>query len=303
MVTVHNGLAVYRFGAGRPLLFMPYPHAVNVVGDRIPDALIQGLVGLGRQVITFEPPGAGRSTRPMRLTMEEMLDCAGEALQVHGIEGSVDVLGHSQGGVAALAFDLHCPQRVSRLILVCTASGAPAYFHAPGAIWNRSHPDYLHMGLWGFVYRITGRRAPQTHMLNVIAHASWVDRSRFQSKSISLTDWFRPGQPRVWWGQVARRFDYSGRLGEVCPPTLVLAGRHDPQMPPACSEELAAGIPHAQLAVFERSGHYPFIEEPDAFWEALRRFLTQPSTSDGRFVPTGAGPIAQLYGPFKGRER
>jgi pimeloyl-ACP methyl ester carboxylesterase len=25
--------------------------------------------------------------------------------------------------------------------------------------------------------------------------------------------------------------------------------------------------------MFERSGHYPFVEEPDAFWKAVGRLL------------------------------
>lgn len=55
---------------------------------------------------------------------------------------------------------------------------------------------------------------------------------------------------------------------------LVVCGQHDPQYPPACSEELAAGIRHAALVSFERSGHFPFIEEPEAFWATVDAFLT-----------------------------
>ena len=97
--TVHDGLTVYRFGAGAPLLFMPYPHAVSTVGDGVPSlmALIERLVSFRRTVITFDPPGSGRSTRPLRLGMPEMLACAEEALAACGINGPVDVFGHSQG--------------------------------------------------------------------------------------------------------------------------------------------------------------------------------------------------------------
>jgi proline iminopeptidase len=58
-------------------------------------------------------------------------------------------------------------------------------------------------------------------------------------------------------------------------PSVVHEGlaRHDPQMPPACSEELARGIPEVQLVVFEKSGHYPFMEEPEAFWAEIRGFF------------------------------
>jgi len=43
-----DGLAVYACGSGPPLLLMPYPHAVSVVGDRNMDLLVDGLTSLGR---------------------------------------------------------------------------------------------------------------------------------------------------------------------------------------------------------------------------------------------------------------
>jgi pimeloyl-ACP methyl ester carboxylesterase len=57
---------------------------------------------------------------------------------------------------------------------------------------------------------------------------------------------------------------------------LILAGRFDPQMPAACAEELARGVPHARLLVFEYSGYYPLVEDPPAFWAAVRDFLVDP---------------------------
>ena len=83
---VHDGLAVYAFGSGEPLFLMPYPHAATVIGDRTLTELAEGLKALGRRVVTFEPPGAGCSTRPMRLDVPEMLECAEEALTTCGLE-------------------------------------------------------------------------------------------------------------------------------------------------------------------------------------------------------------------------
>ena len=58
---MRGGLAVYLFGEGEPLLLMPYPHAASVAGGPTLTALVDGLVALGREVITFDPPAAGRS--------------------------------------------------------------------------------------------------------------------------------------------------------------------------------------------------------------------------------------------------
>jgi pimeloyl-ACP methyl ester carboxylesterase len=80
---------------------------------------------------------------------------------------------------------------------------------------------------------------------------------------------------------VLRRFSAAGyggisvisQLGQVKSPMLVLAGRHDRTCPPEASKATAAGVPGAQLHVFEDSGHMPFVEQPDEFLVVVRRFL------------------------------
>jgi pimeloyl-ACP methyl ester carboxylesterase len=42
---------------------------------------------------------------------------------------------------------------------------------------------------------------------------------------------------------------------------------------PEAGEAIAAGIPGAQLAIFEASGHMTYAEENDAYLSAVRRFL------------------------------
>jgi pimeloyl-ACP methyl ester carboxylesterase len=71
--------------------------------------------------------------------------------------------------------------------------------------------------------------------------------------------------------------DLRGGLGKLRVPTAVLHGRHDAITPLAMGEELAEKIPGATLTVFEDSGHAPFLEEPEAFNEALGRLLEAKS--------------------------
>jgi proline iminopeptidase len=85
----------------------------------------------------------------------------------------------------------------------------------------------------------------------------------------------------VYAPDVVRHFavaEYGGieledRLADVTHPVLVLAGRHDRTCVVEGGEAIAAGIPGAQLAVFEASAHMTFAEENEAYLGAVRRFL------------------------------
>jgi proline iminopeptidase len=77
----------------------------------------------------------------------------------------------------------------------------------------------------------------------------------------------------IWSKNMYTRLSYADRLGEVQAPTLILAGRYDPEAPLQSSEELLRGIPDARLVIFENSGHFPFIEEAPLFAQTVEAFL------------------------------
>lgn len=70
-------------------------------------------------------------------------------------------------------------------------------------------------------------------------------------------------------------YDLSDRLGEIRVPVLVTVGRHDWITPLAASEEIVAGIPAAELAIFENSGHGPQNEERELWLRTVRGFLAR----------------------------
>jgi len=67
--------------------------------------------------------------------------------------------------------------------------------------------------------------------------------------------------------------EVEDRLGGVTQPVLVLAGRHDRTCVVEGAEVIAAGIPNARLVVFEHSAHMTFVEEQDAYLDAVDLFL------------------------------
>jgi pimeloyl-ACP methyl ester carboxylesterase len=131
---IAGGLAVYRLGRGEPVLLMPAPHRFERVGLAEFDSLADGLIQLGRQVITYDPPGSGRSAGPAQVSVDEVLECTDRALDACGLAQPVDAVGHSMAGLALLAYTLQQPHRIRRLVLIGTGSGGPAYMRAPGAL-------------------------------------------------------------------------------------------------------------------------------------------------------------------------
>jgi alpha-beta hydrolase superfamily lysophospholipase len=87
-------------------------------------------------------------------------------------------------------------------------------------------------------------------------------------------------------------------------PTLIIWGQRDAIIPVEHAHAAAASIPHSQLVIFERSGHFPHLEEPERFAHHVADFITQTAAADPD--PTllrarlqhGRGPHAPETGPL-----
>ena len=74
-------------------------------------------------------------------------------------------------------------------------------------------------------------------------------------------------------GQDAAQQDYTPRLARFAFPTLVLTGRYDMNVAPLTAWRLQQAIPGAQLVFFEKSGHFPWFEEPAKYRTVVEQFL------------------------------
>jgi proline iminopeptidase len=125
--------------------------------------------------------------------------------------------------------------------------------------------------------RLNGGRgdlALHKRLQNLMGRASYHDPRFFTPVEIDADDHAK-GVPirTIWSRNMYSRLSYADRLEEVRASTLILAGRHDSETPLPCSMELLQGIPQAELIIFERSGHFPFIEESQRFVETVEAFL------------------------------
>jgi proline iminopeptidase len=67
--------------------------------------------------------------------------------------------------------------------------------------------------------------------------------------------------------------DVEDRLLDLPQPVLLLSGRYDRACPVGASELMAKLIPNATLRIFEDSGHMTFVEEQDAYLDAVASFV------------------------------
>jgi pimeloyl-ACP methyl ester carboxylesterase len=275
---LHNGLAIYSTGVGEPLLLMPYPHGFGVA-PIVQGPLAAVLCELNQRVVSFDPPGAFNTTRPAHVNMPEMLDCAEETLTTLKIEEPLTLAGHSMGGFCAVAYALTHPERIKRVIIIGSLASASAIQRSKGMPWGNwlTGLDRFRFVYWGLrlSWGLGGNLALHKQMLQLLTHASYADKSLIPRVAIEKGDRHRPAPVRDVWPRTifAQRLDYRARLSEIRVPALIGVGRHDPQAPVGCSEELAQGIPGARLVIFEHSGHYPFAEERDLFRQTLAEFL------------------------------
>jgi len=68
-------------------------------------------------------------------------------------------------------------------------------------------------------------------------------------------------------------FDIEGQLPNIAVPTLVMAGKKDPVVPPYQSRIIAEKVPHCELVLLDGSGHLPMAERPIQYNQAITDWL------------------------------
>jgi poly(3-hydroxyoctanoate) depolymerase len=251
-------LRVGRRGAGRPLLL------ITGIGANIemwaPFARLAG----DRELIAFDPPGAGLSQRPRRpLRMGGLARVVRELLDALALE-RVDVLGYSFGGALAQELARRAPERVRRLVLCATAPGLGGAPPRPLAALMLATPArYYHPRLLALtVPHIAGGRTAREPALLAQQAAARLHRPPnalgYAYQLYAVTGW----SSLPW-------------LRRVPHPTLVVAGEQDPSVPLRNARMLAGRLPDARLHVVKGGGHLFLLDEPDNVVGAIGAFLDE----------------------------
>lgn len=84
--------------------------------------------------------------------------------------------------------------------------------------------------------------------------------------------------------------DWREEVPRLAVPAWVATGRTSPAYPPEAMEWLTDNLPDARLSVYDRSGHTPHLNEPEAFNRDLVAFLREGQVAPSQGAATRSEP-------------
>ena len=228
-------------------------------------ALLIGALAKTCTVLAHDQRGLGETSIPDGPYTMAQYAHDGAALLDHVGWDTCAIVGISFGGMVAQEFAVSYPQRVEKLVLLCTSAGGDAGasypLHELGALpaderaarittltdtrftpeWLATHPD-------------------DAAMVTMRNEQAAVPKSKETITGEMLQLGARIGH------------DVSDRLHRVTAPTFVTAGRFDGIAPVSNSEEIVKRLPDATMSLYE-GGHLFTAQDRQAIVD-IRAFLT-----------------------------
>ncbi|HEY7438420.1 MAG TPA: alpha/beta fold hydrolase [Acidimicrobiia bacterium] len=228
--------------------------------------------------IVMDNRGVGRSDRaPGPYSLGQMAHDALSVLDNEGVERA-HVMGASMGGVIAQIIGVMHPERTESLVLACTACR-----HHP---WRR---ELLQQ--WADAVRRDGMPALGQEALQWLVGPRLRRRFGVWLNLLARITLQQPGEQFI--AQVEAILDAPDELrielATITCPTLVITGSQDSLTPVGDAEELAELIPGARLEVLSGAAHGLMVEAPNAFNDAVLRFLASVGTDET--LPAGAHEV------------
>jgi proline iminopeptidase len=230
------------------------------------------------ELVLFSPRGSAASDAASDYALTSYVADL-EALREHlGVE-ELDLLGFSHGGIVAMAYAAAYASHVHRLVLACTL-----------AVWNEEAEAAMHRGIekrrdepWfaDAAQALEEEQAGQfSSTKELVANAQrqiplyfhrWEGNERAGRE---LAADFAKAEPLHYFNTVEfPTFDLRPELRKIASPTLVIVGDDDMIGGPVCGDAIVGELPDPQRVTIPDSGHFVYIEQPEAFRAAVTDFL------------------------------
>ncbi len=208
------------------------------------------------EVVTVDLPGHGRSS-------SVAADLWATARLVAEAGGRADYLGYSMGGRVALHLALARPDLVERLVLVGATAGIDS---AADRAERRAADEVLAAGIERDGVDAFIERWLAGPLFATLPRDAAALESRRENTAAGLASSLRAAgtgtQEPLW-----------GRLGAITAPVLLVVGERDARFTLLAERMQRAWGGPAEIASIPGAGHAAHLEQPDAFAQAVERFL------------------------------
>jgi proline iminopeptidase len=270
-VTLH-----YRTeGSGTPVVFLSGGPGFDV-DYMIP---VAEFLPASYQRVFFDQRGTGRSVIPDmtadHMTLEHAVEDL-EGLRIILERDRLILLGHSWGGMLAMAYAARHPDRVDRLVLA--ASGGPTLEFITTFGDNlraRLRPEDVEAERYWQEAEKRGVDSGKAGLeaLKAIVPGYFFDRSKALAFAAQLREGtLHPQVNTLLFQDLAKSYDVREGVRRLDRPVLIVHGHQDP-ISDRIAADIHALIPSSTLQFIHRAGHFPWIEQPEEFGRILAAFF------------------------------
>jgi proline iminopeptidase len=227
-------------------------------------------------VVYLDTRGTGRSGQAKSATEYtwDHLVADLDALRAHLKQDRAWLMGHSDGGVQVLHYACQHPQRVSGLVLLDTIAVDDAKRAADMAARRARRKGQPRYEAAAKVRGLPKTDEEFDKMLTATGPFYWSD----PKKAERFKDDFDATKSSVdaLEGSVKSKrsgFDLRERLKKVTAPALVVVGDDDFVCSPESATLLHLSLPNSKYLLIEKSGHFPWLEQPRVFETRVPQFL------------------------------
>jgi len=202
-----------------------------------------------------------------------------EALRLHLGLAKPIVMGWSHGGMVVQQFAFTYPDSLSKLILFDTSAYIGEFLgNMEAAVQEFKDEAWFEKSFAALKAEWDGKYETDEDMARLWAEEMKFYFKKFDERAEAYHQRTKDLPVRIaplktFNDKEAGTMDLRPQLKKIKVPTLVIVGRHDFITNVAMAEEMVKHIPNARLEIFEDSGHFAFVEEPEEFYRVIKEFV------------------------------
>jgi proline iminopeptidase len=245
--------------------------------------LLPQMLGLAKthRLIFYDQRGTGKSGGAIdasTISLKNFVEDVESMRKTYGLD-KMNLLGHSWGGNLAMFYAVRYPQNLKSLILA-DASAASIEMLKMVSKAQQEHMTPKDVNEFAKLTKEErfkqGQPEAAEEFFRIVFRSSFYDPQKIDQLTLNFSDEtaanFTKIPPLLFQGMES--FDITDQLSKVEVRTLIIHGDADP-IPMEIPKTLHKLLKNSDLVILSKCGHFPFIEAPDSFFNAISEFVAK----------------------------